>query len=155
MGGFFVRRNSKNPLYRKVLERYVQMATEGGVPQAIFPEGGLSRDGHLREPKLGLLDYVMRGFDPAGHEREGRIAQDERYAFVMRNHKDRHVKWWIVSPPAAPWFLTPWRCTSAEHVPPHDRRADVGKLVLEDRRGLVASPGLRISRPTTIDCRTP
>jgi len=65
MGGFFVRRNSKNPLYRKVLERYVQMATEGGVPQAVFPEGGLSRDGRLREPKLGLLDYILRGFDPA------------------------------------------------------------------------------------------
>jgi len=66
MGGFFVRRNSKNPLYRRVLERYVQMATEGGVPQAIFPEGGLSRDGKLREPKLGLLDYILRGFDPSG-----------------------------------------------------------------------------------------
>jgi len=66
MGGFFVRRNSKNPLYRKILERYVQMATEGGVPQAIFPEGGLSRDGRLREPKLGLLDYIVRGFDAAG-----------------------------------------------------------------------------------------
>jgi glycerol-3-phosphate O-acyltransferase len=66
MGGFFVRRNSKNPLYRKVLERYVQMATEGGVPQAMFPEGGLSRDGRLREPKLGLLDYILRGFDLAG-----------------------------------------------------------------------------------------
>jgi glycerol-3-phosphate O-acyltransferase len=65
-GGFFVRRNSKNPLYRKVLERYVQMATDGGVPQAIFPEGGLSRDGRLREPKLGLLDYILRGFDPLG-----------------------------------------------------------------------------------------
>ena len=66
MGGFFVRRNSRNPLYRRVLERYVQMATEGGVPQAIFPEGGLSRDGRLREPRLGLLDYILRGFDPAG-----------------------------------------------------------------------------------------
>ncbi len=66
MGGFFVRRNSKNPLYRRVLERYVQMATEGGVPQAIFPEGGLSRDGRLREPKLGLLDYILRGFDAEG-----------------------------------------------------------------------------------------
>src|SRR5262249_10233045 len=30
------------------------------------PEGGLSRDGKLREPKLGLLDYILRGFDPAG-----------------------------------------------------------------------------------------
>ena len=64
MGGFFVRRNSGDPLYRKVLERYVQMATEGGVVQAMFPEGGLSRDGRLREPKIGLLDYMLRGFDP-------------------------------------------------------------------------------------------
>jgi glycerol-3-phosphate O-acyltransferase len=36
------------------------------VVQAMFPEGGLSRDGKLREPKIGLLDYMMRGFDPAG-----------------------------------------------------------------------------------------
>ena len=66
MGGFFVRRASGDPLYRKVLERYVQMATEGGVVQAMFPEGGLSRDGKLREPKIGLLDYMLRRFDPAG-----------------------------------------------------------------------------------------
>ena len=64
MGAFFVRRNSRNPLYRRVLERYVQMATEGGVTQAVFLEGGLSRDGRLREPRLGLLDYMIRGFEP-------------------------------------------------------------------------------------------
>src|SRR5690606_7752115 len=28
--------------------------------------GGLSRDGTLREPKLGLLDYMLRSFDPHG-----------------------------------------------------------------------------------------
>jgi glycerol-3-phosphate O-acyltransferase len=66
MGAYFVRRNSKDPLYRKVLERYVAMATEAGVTQAVFPEGGLSRDGRLRPPKLGILDYMVRGFDPAG-----------------------------------------------------------------------------------------
>src|SRR6185503_15741986 len=38
------------------------MATEAGVPQAVFPEGGLSRDGRMREPRLGVLDYMMRGF---------------------------------------------------------------------------------------------
>lgn len=64
MGAFFVRRNSGDPLYRKVLERYVQMATEEGVCQAVFLEGGLSRDGRLRTPKLGFLDYMMRNFDP-------------------------------------------------------------------------------------------
>ena len=64
MGAYFVRRNSKDPLYRKVLERYVAMATAAGVTQAVFPEGGLSRDGRLRPPKLGILDYMLRAFDP-------------------------------------------------------------------------------------------
>jgi glycerol-3-phosphate O-acyltransferase len=49
-----------------VLERFVQMAVEGGLTQVVFPEGGLSRDGALREPKTGLLDYMLRRFDPAG-----------------------------------------------------------------------------------------
>jgi glycerol-3-phosphate O-acyltransferase len=66
MGAFFVRRNSRDALYRKVLERYVAMAVEGGVTQAVFPEGGLSRDGALRPPKLGLIDYMLRAFDPEG-----------------------------------------------------------------------------------------
>ena len=64
MGAYFVRRNSGDPLYRTVLQRYVQMATEGGVPQAMYPEGGLTVDGRLREPKLGLLDYMLKGFSP-------------------------------------------------------------------------------------------
>jgi glycerol-3-phosphate O-acyltransferase len=62
MGAYFVRRNSKDELYRRVLERYIAMATEAGVPQAVFPEGGLTRDGRMREPKLGVIDYMMRGF---------------------------------------------------------------------------------------------
>jgi len=40
------------------------MATKEGVTQAVYPEGGLSRDGSLQEPKLGLLDYMLRDFDP-------------------------------------------------------------------------------------------
>ena len=66
MGAYFVRRNSNNPIYRRVLERYVHMATEAGVAQAMYPEGGLSRDGRLREPKLGLFDYMLKSFDPKG-----------------------------------------------------------------------------------------
>jgi glycerol-3-phosphate O-acyltransferase len=66
LGAYFVRRSSGDPLYRRVLERYIAMATAGGVTQAVYPEGGLSRDGRLRPPKLGLLDYMLRGFDPAG-----------------------------------------------------------------------------------------
>jgi glycerol-3-phosphate O-acyltransferase len=66
MGAYFVRRNSRDELYRRVLERYIAMATEAGVPQAVFPEGGLTRDGRMREPKLGVLDYMLRGFHPGG-----------------------------------------------------------------------------------------
>ncbi|HEY3075770.1 MAG TPA: 1-acyl-sn-glycerol-3-phosphate acyltransferase [Burkholderiales bacterium] len=66
MGAYFVRRNSGDELYRRVLERYIVMATEAGVPQAVFPEGGLSRDGRMREPRLGVLDYMMRGFRADG-----------------------------------------------------------------------------------------
>jgi glycerol-3-phosphate O-acyltransferase len=66
MGAYFVRRDSRDALYRKVLARYVHMATTAGVVQAIFPEGGLSRDGRLRPPKYGLLGYMVTGFDPHG-----------------------------------------------------------------------------------------
>jgi len=66
MGAYFVRRNSKDELYRRVLERYIGMATEAGVTQALYPEGSLSRDGKLRAPKLGALDYMIRGFNPEG-----------------------------------------------------------------------------------------
>jgi glycerol-3-phosphate O-acyltransferase len=66
MGAYFVRRGSGDELYRRVLERYVYMATAAGVTQAVYPEGGLSRDGRLRPPKLGLLDYILRAFDPHG-----------------------------------------------------------------------------------------
>ncbi|MCP4753687.1 MAG: glycerol-3-phosphate acyltransferase, partial [Proteobacteria bacterium] len=63
MGAFFVRRKSGNPLYRLVLERYIHMATKEGVCQAVFLEGGLSKDGCLRPPKFGLIDYMMRSYD--------------------------------------------------------------------------------------------
>jgi len=66
MGAYFIRRNSGDPLYRRVLARYVRMATRQGVTQAVFLEGGLSRDGALRPPRLGLLGYMVGDFDPQG-----------------------------------------------------------------------------------------
>ena len=58
-GAYFVRRRYREKLYHTVLERYVQLITRQGVTQGIFLEGGLTRDGKLRAPKIGLLDYVM------------------------------------------------------------------------------------------------
>src|SRR5260370_26145301 len=65
---YLIRRGCREPLYHAVLERYVQLITRNGVTQGIFREGGLSRNGQLRPPKLGLLDYIcrtllVRGFD--------------------------------------------------------------------------------------------
>lgn len=62
MGAFFVRRNSRNALYRRVLERYVNLSTRAGVTQAVFLEGGLTRDGKLREPRMGFMDYMLRDY---------------------------------------------------------------------------------------------
>lgn len=65
MGAFFVRRGSGNELYRRVLERFSRMAVDLGLIQVVFPEGGLSRDGTTRDPRIGLLDYMLRHFDAA------------------------------------------------------------------------------------------
>src|SRR4051794_39402705 len=58
-GSYFIRRRYREPLYHAVLERYVQLITREGVTQGIFLEGGLTRDGKLKAPKIGLLDYVL------------------------------------------------------------------------------------------------
>ncbi len=58
-GSYFIRRRYREPLYHAVLERYVHLITSEGVTQGIFVEGGLTRDGRLRAPKIGLLDYVL------------------------------------------------------------------------------------------------
>ncbi|MFC3612411.1 1-acyl-sn-glycerol-3-phosphate acyltransferase [Lutimaribacter marinistellae] len=61
LGAYFIRRRSGSELYRAVLATYVRQATEAGVTQAIFPEGGLSLTGALMQPKLGLLKYIVDG----------------------------------------------------------------------------------------------
>ncbi len=64
MGAFFIRRRSQDGLYRRVLSRYVQIATAGGTTQAMFPEGGLSLNGTVGVPRMGLLNYMVEGFKP-------------------------------------------------------------------------------------------
>lgn len=102
MGAYFVRRNSRDPLYRKVLERYIAMATAGGVTQAVFPEGGLSRDGNLRPPKFGILDYMLRSFDSDGPRDIAFIPVGINYDRVF---EDRSFLLELRSPSARPGFL--------------------------------------------------
>jgi glycerol-3-phosphate O-acyltransferase len=67
-GAFFIRRRPRTDLYRQVLARYVGMATDGGVTQAVFLEGGLSLDGGLAPPRLGLLKYIVEGRSDPGRD---------------------------------------------------------------------------------------
>ncbi len=59
-GSYFVRRGEKDELYHRTLQAYLELITKQGVTQAMFPEGGLTRDGALRPVKLGLLDYMAQ-----------------------------------------------------------------------------------------------
>ncbi len=68
MGAFFIRRKDRGRLYRKVLARYVQLATAGGVTQAFFPEGGLSLDGRIAPARMGILSYIVEGHRPGGRD---------------------------------------------------------------------------------------
>ena len=68
MGAYFIRRRYKGELYRRVLGRYVQLATDAGVTQAIFPEGGLTLTGRLAKPRLGLLSYIVTNWAPDKRE---------------------------------------------------------------------------------------
>ena len=68
MGAYFIRRKSRDDLYRRVLARYLRMATDAGVTQAVFPEGGLSLTGAVEPPRLGILKYIVEGHDPTGRD---------------------------------------------------------------------------------------
>ena len=105
MGAFFVRRDSGNTLYRRVLERYINMATRAGVCQAVFLEGGLSKDGALREPRLGFLDYMLRDyhsdtdrditFVPVGINYD-RVIEDRSLVRRLDADVARRSKWFVI-----------------------------------------------------------
>jgi glycerol-3-phosphate O-acyltransferase len=121
MGAYFIRRGSRNALYRKVLARYVQMATEEGTTQAMFPEGGLSLDGRVGPAKLGLLSYIVEGwregerdvvFVPVGLAYD-RVLEDrvlvEAAASGTRRFRNRPVRvaWWSLRWLVGRWFGGP------------------------------------------------
>ncbi len=113
MGAYFVRRNSNSPIYRRVLERYVHMATAAGVAQAMYPEGGLSRDGKLREPKLGLFDYMLKSFDAKGANdivfipvalNYDRVLEDRTLLRGLDKEAKRRSAWFALRTALGFWF---------------------------------------------------
>ena len=54
-GSYIIRRNEPSPLYGKILEMHLQNMVKVKLPQGIFLEGGLTRDGSIQSVKLGLM----------------------------------------------------------------------------------------------------
>jgi glycerol-3-phosphate O-acyltransferase len=161
MGAYFVRRNSRDELYRRVLERYIAMATEAGVPQAVFPEGGLTRDGRMREPKLGVLDYMLRGFNLRG-ERDlvfvplalnyDRVLEDRtllgerkagRSVAAWRTFKFVLHNAWLMA--RSEWHRFGYACVNfGTPISMRKRGVDYQALPAEERRAAVAALGAEL-----------
>ena len=63
-GVFFIRREFRdNEPYKFVLRRYLDYLLEKRFPIEWYIEGGRSRSGKLRPPRLGLLAYVVESFE--------------------------------------------------------------------------------------------
>ncbi|MEX1037987.1 MAG: 1-acyl-sn-glycerol-3-phosphate acyltransferase [Acidimicrobiia bacterium] len=59
-GVFFIRRSFRdNPLYKAVLQHYLDYLIEKRFSLEWYLEGGRSRSGRLLPPRLGLLNYVV------------------------------------------------------------------------------------------------
>lgn len=101
-GSYFLRRGFRDPLYHMVLRRYAQLMTKNGVTQALFPEGGLTRDGGFRSPKLGLIDAIVCSKEDRSFSRElvfvpvainyDRVLEDRALTNELRNSERHHGK---------------------------------------------------------------
>lgn len=68
-GGIFIRRTfADDPVYKAVLQRYIQYLIAHGCSFSWAIEGTRSRTGKLVTPKLGLLKYVVDASRPLGEE---------------------------------------------------------------------------------------
>jgi glycerol-3-phosphate O-acyltransferase len=62
-GVFFIRRTFKdNPVYKTVLQHYIDYLIEKRFPLEWYIEGGRSRSGKLLPPRFGLLAYVVDAY---------------------------------------------------------------------------------------------
>lgn len=62
-GSYIIRRDASDPLYRKMLALHLEGMVEQKMPQGIFLEGGLTRDGSIQDIKLGLMNYILKGLN--------------------------------------------------------------------------------------------
>jgi glycerol-3-phosphate O-acyltransferase len=103
-GGFVVDRDADDELYKRVLAAYIRISAQSGLHQAVFPEGELSRDGRMSEPKLGWLNYICRAcspdrdivFIPVGINYD-RIPEDRRLVYATGSFENPNASFLILS----------------------------------------------------------
>ena len=68
-GAFFIRRKIEDDqLYKLVLDNYLAYLVKNGHLLVFFIEGGRSRSGGMRAPRLGLLKYLLRSWEQGVRE---------------------------------------------------------------------------------------
>jgi glycerol-3-phosphate O-acyltransferase len=68
-GGFFIRRRIGNDrMYKAVLDGYLRYLIKHSHLLAFYIEGGRSRSGAMRIPKLGLLKYLLSSWQSGARE---------------------------------------------------------------------------------------
>ncbi len=78
-GAFFLRRSfSGNELYRAVFKSYLKLLLREGFIQEFFIEGGRSRTGKLRRPRLGMMTMLSEALNE-----ESRDAQNPKEAYFV------------------------------------------------------------------------
>lgn len=103
-GAFFLRRTfSGNRLYKMVFQNYLKILIREGYPQEFFIEGGRSRSGKLKSPKLGMLamysEVLHEGaakdmqFCPVSITYD-RVMEQKSYMSEARGKTKRAEKFW-------------------------------------------------------------
>ena len=68
-GLVFIRRQFKDaPVYKAMLGVYLSFLVEQGANLEWYIEGGRTRTGKLRPPRMGILSYLLDAFDDSGVE---------------------------------------------------------------------------------------
>lgn len=63
LGGYFVKRNARHDrVHAMLLRRYVSYLVKRGHLHEFFIEGGRSRNGRMRAPRLGLLSIMVNAY---------------------------------------------------------------------------------------------
>jgi len=96
-GVFFIRRSFRdNPVYRFMLGQYIRYLVSKSFPLEWYLEGGRSRSGKLREPRYGLLGYVVAAYDAEAAEDvvlvPVSIAYDQLYDVTDHASEQRGLK---------------------------------------------------------------